>query len=223
MRRLRVNAVGWRRETSAAKSARLSDSRLAGSVTRAVAECRPPSSSGISPSTSPAPHAGDLDRALPGQVQRDRHAPAHDQEHRHRLVALAPEHLARRQLAPAQDPGEVRQLRLRHPVEERDGGEEGDDLRVRAAAASDIQVERLEVEPAGGVSAAVIIEYSGTSSHEDVSTVSGSEAISSERGVSLAAIAEPPSRCTYSPPTVYQRLQYGRSVSSSVSSSGYQP
>ena len=35
------------------------------------------------------------------------------------------------------------------------------------------------------VSAAVIIEYSGTSSHVEVSTVSGSEAISSERGVSL--------------------------------------
>ena len=69
----------------------------------------------------------------------------------------------------------------------------------------------------------MIIEYSGTSSQLEVSTVSGSEATSSERGVSLAVIADPPSRCTYSPPTVYQRLTYGRSVSSSTSSSGYQP
>ncbi len=48
--------------------------------------------------------------------------------------------------------------------------------------------------------AAVIIEYSGTSSHPEVSTVSGSEAISSERGTSLAAIADPSSRWTYSAP-----------------------
>jgi hypothetical protein len=56
-----------------------------------------------------------------------------------------------------------------------------------------------------------------------MSSVSGSEAIRRERGVSLADMAELPSRCTYSPPTVYQRLTYGRSVSSRASSSGYQP
>jgi len=52
----------------------------------------------------------------------------------------------------------------------------------------------------------VIIEYSGTSSHEEVSTVSGSEEIKGERGASLAAIADRPSACTYSPPSVYQGL-----------------
>ena len=69
----------------------------------------------------------------------------------------------------------------------------------------------------------MIIEYSGTSSQVEMSSVSGSEAIRSDRGNSLAAIAKPSSRRTYSPPTVYQRLTYGRSVSSSASSSGYQP
>ena len=73
------------------------------------------------------------------------------------------------------------------------------------------------------MSAAVSIEYSGTSNQVDVSTVSGSEAISSERGAALGAIAHVPSVRTYSPPSVYHRLTNGRSVSSSVSSSGYQP
>jgi len=69
----------------------------------------------------------------------------------------------------------------------------------------------------------MIIEYSGTSSHVEVSIVSGSEAISTDLAASLAAIAEPPSRGRYSPPSVYQRLTYGRSVSSNASSLGYQP
>jgi hypothetical protein len=71
--------------------------------------------------------------------------------------------------------------------------------------------------------AAVIIEHSGASSQVEVSSVSGSEAISSERSPSLAVIAEAAPCRTYRPPTVYQRLQYGGSVSSSASSSGYQP
>jgi hypothetical protein len=53
--------------------------------------------------------------------------------------------------------------------------------------------------------------------------VSGSEAISSDSGRSLAPICHSPSRSSYSSPSVYQSDTYGRSVSSIVSLSGYQP
>jgi hypothetical protein len=50
------------------------------------------------------------------------------------------------------------------------------------------------------------IEYSGASSHLDVSVVSGSDAISKDSGWSLAPICHSPSRSRYSSPSVYQRL-----------------
>ena len=98
------------------------------------------------------PHRGDFDRAIAGQAQRDGDAPVDDQQHRLGLVPLAPQDLARRQLATAQDPGELLQLRLGDAVEERNRGEEGDGLRrpvSLAVSPSNIEVERLEVEPAG--------------------------------------------------------------------------
>src|SRR5205823_10907390 len=74
-----------------------------------------------------------------------------------------------------------------------------------------------------GVTSAVSIEYSGTSSQVEESVVSGSEAMITERGGSPAVISQSPSRLVYSPPIAYQRLTNGRSVSSISSSGGYQP
>jgi hypothetical protein len=54
----------WR-ETMAANSVRLSESRVAASLTRAVPECAPPSTSGISPSASPGPRLATSVVAVP--------------------------------------------------------------------------------------------------------------------------------------------------------------
>ena len=105
MRRLSANAVGWRRETRAAKSARLSESRLAASVTRAVAECRPPSSNGISPSSSPRPTPATSTARSPGSRSETDTRPSTIMQHRARLVSLAPQDLARRHARGGAGPG----------------------------------------------------------------------------------------------------------------------
>ena len=109
------------------------------------------------------------------------------------------------------------QVGLPTALQERDRGEEVDDLAVRHPG----RASRTRAHP--GVSSAVSIEYSGTSNQLEASTVRGSEAMITERGGSPAVICQPPSFSAYSPPIAYQRLTNGRSVSSISSSGGYQP
>ena len=106
---------------------------------------------------------------------------------------------------PAQHARELVELRRRPAREERDGGEE-----VRRSRG---QTSRSRVRSASpsAVRSAVRIEYSGTSSHEEKSAVSGSEAMITERAGSAAVISQPPSPSRRTrPPSAYQRLTNGQ-------------
>ena len=198
MRRLRANAVGWRRETSAAKSARLSESRVVRLGHARGGRVLPAVEQRDLAEHLAGPHRRDLDRRdRPGRRNEIDDAPVDDQQHRSRPPrprATAPRPPAGPGGAgPGRAPPAPPRGRPRGAGPWRAArGLGAARASARAAVRHRGRASRSSSPP--GVSAAVIIEYSGTSSHVEVSTVSGSEAISSERGASLAVIADPPSR-----------------------------
>src|SRR5262245_1100791 len=75
-RRLRLTAHGFGRASRAAKSARPSASNVAGSVTRTLAACGPPSSIAISPTISPGPAVPISTTRSPGTCSDTETAPS---------------------------------------------------------------------------------------------------------------------------------------------------
>ena len=173
---------------SAAKSARPRKSAGVGSSARTVPRRAPPSTSGSSPSTSPGPSSASSTSRRRGAASRRRRAPRCDDVEAVGLLALTEEHLAGRARRRCRTVPELLQLLLReageqrHLGEEREGGSELEvgDLRRHRAVSSD----------------AVRIEYSGASSHVDVSVVSGSDAIISDSACRRRPSSHSPSRST---------------------------
>ncbi len=133
------------------------------------------------------PRLGELQRALPGQPQRQRHPAVDDHREALGLVALVPQDLARLDgAAPheVREPGEVRVLQAREQRGRRqEPGGVGDQTSRSSVSYSSTPETRRAVRR----------EYSGTSSQLEVSSVSGSEAMSSERGGPSPTMLESPS------------------------------
>ena len=130
----------------------------------------------ISPTHLPRACAPDLHAPISRHVQRGRDGAVDDEHHlarvspwRHRT---SPSCTVRRRTPRASSD----QVRLLASLEERHGGEEVDGLAVRHPG----RASRTRGRP--GVSSAVSIEYSGTSSQVESSVVSGSEAMITRAG-----------------------------------------
>ena len=190
--RLSANAVGWRRETSAAKSARPRKSAAVGSSARAVAGAQAAVEQRDLAEHLARAHRGELELAArrAGAARPDS---AVDDQHSSPSASspccqrTSPGASSRRP-----DPGELRELR--RPGCRRSSGTAARKERRASTSRAVRHRGRASRSRARRSSDAVIIEYSGTSSHVDVSSVSGSEAISSERGAVAGPHRHSPSR-----------------------------